>query len=94
MTNEEKAIQIYNTTYEQCIEDGYPKIIAITSAIMCKTGAEIVAEWKEKQMIDKACEWLKNNTITATNDFCTYVASSHNISKEEFIEQFKKAMEG
>ena len=67
MTNEGKVTQIYNTAYKQCIEDGYPEIIATTCAIMCKTGAEIVAEWKDEQfkqekqqLIEKACEWLNS----------------------------------
>lgn len=51
------------------------------------------AKWADKTIMGKACEWLENNTVTATNDFCTYTASSQDISKEEFIEQFKKAME-
>ena len=52
-----------------------------------------MAEWKEKQMIEKACEWLNNNTITSTNGYVVYTASSYDINKEEFIESFKKAME-
>lgn len=51
------------------------------------------AIFKKKDMIDKACEWLKNNTISVTNDTCTYMASSYDISKKEFIEDFKQAME-
>lgn len=47
MTNEEKAIQIYDVTYNQCIEDGYPKKVSVTCAIMGKMGAEIMAEWKD-----------------------------------------------
>lgn len=43
----------------------------------------------KKQMIDKACEWLKSNLITIVTDDYTYTASIHNISREEFIEQFK-----
>lgn len=42
-----------------------------------------------KQMIDKACEWLKDNLITVVTDAYIYTASVHNISREEFIEQFK-----
>lgn len=52
------------------------------------------AKWADQTMIEKACEWLKNNTLTANNDSYTYTASYHDISKEEFVEQFKKAMEG
>lgn len=49
-------------------------------------------EYQISQVIEKACEWLKNNTVTVINDVCTYTASSYDISKKEFIEQFKKAM--
>lgn len=48
--DEEKAIQIYNVTYKQFIDEGYPEKIAITCAIMAKAGAEIMAEYIKKRM--------------------------------------------
>lgn len=83
MKNEEKAVQIYNVTYNQAIEDGYPKKVAITCAIMSKMGAEIMAKWKEQQMIDKACEWLELHMQCGVHP--QNVAST--------IKQFKKVME-
>lgn len=84
MTNEEKAKEI--TVNDVCCvwNNGCPNVY---------NAAMKMAEWKEQQMIDKTCEWLKNNTISVTNDTCTYTASSYDISKEEFIKEFKKAME-
>lgn len=78
MTNEEKAKLISEQFH--CDDVAYD-------------AAEQMAEWKEQQMIDKACEWLKNNIVSSSNDTCIYTASSHNISKEDFIVNFKKAME-
>lgn len=52
MKHEKKAQEIYNITYKQCIEDDYPEIVSKTCAIMSKTGAEIMAEWKEQQMLE------------------------------------------
>ena len=49
MKNEEKAQQIYNVTYNQAIEDGHPKKVAIICAIMGKMGAEIMAKWQDEQ---------------------------------------------
>jgi len=43
--------------------------------------------------LNKALEWLENNIISVTNDMCICTASVDNISKEEFIEAFRKAME-
>ena len=58
------------------------------------------AEWMQKQMIDKACEYLKK-TMHATPVFehdddkqpVYYVCASCCDSVEEFINNFRKAME-
>lgn len=52
------------------------------------------AKWAYKTMIDKACEWLKNS-LYDTQDNCGYkvVASFDSVDVNEFIEQFKRAME-
>ena len=46
------------------------------------------AEWADNTMIDKACEWLKNNLPAAM------VRSDYYMFNGEFIKDFKKAMEG
>lgn len=53
---------------------------------------ERYVEYQKNKILDKACEWLKNNTVSVINDTCTYTASSYNIGKDEFIEDFRKAM--
>ena len=52
------------------------------------------AKWADKTMLEKACEWLKNN-LYDTQDNCGYkvVASFDSVDVSEFIEQFKSAME-
>lgn len=47
-----------------------------------------IAEWKEQQMIDKACEWLKD---TLMSDEGGFPIISNGV--KEFIKDFKKAME-
>lgn len=54
---------------------------------------ECYVEYQKNKLIEKACEWLKNNTISVTNNTYTYTASSYDINKKEFIKEFKKAME-
>lgn len=51
MKNEEKIKDIYNKTYKQCLEDGYSEEITKACAIMSKTGAEIMADWKDRQCL-------------------------------------------
>ena len=43
-------------------------------------------KWKGKQTIDKACEWLEENLIK-------YWGQINANNTEEFIKDFKKAME-
>ena len=50
-------------------------------------------EEQKQLLIEKAAEWLINNTVTVKNDNCEYTASSYDVTKELFIEEFKKAME-
>lgn len=42
------------------------------------------AEWADKTMIEKACEWLKENLQDYINDDWT--------SEPDFIKEFKQAM--
>ncbi len=87
MTNGKKAVELVKQ-FQSCMNNGVSMDAAVMACLI------EMAEWKEKQMIEKACEWLKNNTISVTNDTCTYTASSYDITKEEFIEGFGKAMKG
>lgn len=50
-------------------------------------------EYQISRVIENACEWLNDNTVSVVDDVCTHTASCHDIGKEEFIERFKKAME-
>lgn len=45
------------------------------------------AEWKEKEMIEKAVEWLENNVIMNGAFYCSAF-------KKEDIESLKQAMKG
>ena len=62
----------------------------------------MVCEWKdekfakEKQaLIDKACEWLRNNSyMLDTWDEDEYYVVFEFSSKDEMIEEFHKAMKG
>lgn len=55
---------------------------------------EVGATWAKERVIKEACEWLNDNlfeVITGIDD--TSVMSFENIGLNEFIENFKKAME-
>lgn len=47
------------------------------------------AEWADKTMLDKACEWLCMNMTSIE-----YFGINGNIIKPNFIQRFKKAMKG
>lgn len=53
--------------------------------------AMLMAEWKEQQLIDKACEWLKDNA----NDYLDWYDWERCwVDKDELVYDFKKAMKG
>lgn len=87
MTNEEKAreyaqLHLYDGDQVQLyVECHNGKIAAF------KAGAE----WKEQQMIEKVCEWLKNN---AGEHIYFDECDNEWYDAEELIEDFKKAMMG
>lgn len=76
MTNEEKAQEIASK-YERWNQEDDESYGAYNGAIE-------MAEWVEKQVIEKACEWLTDH----------FEAYSVLFTTEQFIEDFKKAMEG
>ena len=49
------------------------------------------AEWMQKKMIDKACEILKNVTVTYNRRF--FGKCEENAFDVDFINEFRKAME-
>ena len=54
---------------------------------------EAGAEWANKTMIEKACEWLYNQALDGFyNEDGTNILLSDG-TKEKFIKSFKKAME-
>lgn len=57
----------------------------------CVAACQEMAEWKEQQMIEKACEWLKDNA----NDYLDwYDWEQCRVNKDELLYDFRKAMEG
>ena len=52
----------------------------------CVAACQEMAEWKEQQMIDKACEWLEDNLASFWQ--CKLYDDI------AFIDDFKKAMKG
>ena len=84
MTNENKKKVV--TDLEKAIELArkHEGLYGIRNREACCVAAcQEMAEWKQQQMIDKACEWLKANADE-------WIASHSNI----FIDIFKKAMKG
>ena len=51
------------------------------------------AQWADKTMIEKACVWLENNLYLFYNGSEYRVASNEKINVQEFIYNFKQAME-
>ena len=53
------------------------------------------AIWADKTMLDKSCEWLRNNSyMLDTWDEDKYYVVFEFPSKDEMIEYFRKAMKG
>ena len=86
MTNEEKAKEIVKETEDFFYHNEQERGLAC---------ALRMAKWKEQQMIDKACEWLKDMA-------CYYAYWEYNgdtyekevvYDTEKLINDFKKAME-
>lgn len=87
MTNEEKAREIASK-YERWNQEDDESYGAYNGAIE-------MAQWKEKQMIEKACEWLEDMACYYAHweyDGDTYEREII-FNTKKFIEDFKKAME-
>ena len=60
-----------------------------------------MAEWERKRLADMACEWLKENMYvehifehSEDEESVQYVCASACDSVDEFVNNFRKAMEG
>ena len=89
MTNEEKAKEMF--PFYEDMDD-----VEIVQTTFKRAGAIEMAEWKEQQMIDKACEWLQDMA-------CYYAYWEHNgdtyekevvYDTEKLINDFRNAMKG
>jgi hypothetical protein len=80
MTNEEKALQIASL-------NGY---MGSYDKLMFKAAMQM-AKWKEQQMIEKACEWLKDNVNDSYLDW--YDWEKCRLNKDELLRDFREAME-
>ena len=52
------------------------------------------AEWADKTMIDKACEWLKEVFVYLSNESSWNIQTNDYNSFQEMIEDFRKVMIG
>lgn len=52
------------------------------------------AEWADKTMIDKACEWLKEVFVYLSNESSWNIQTNDYNSFQEMIEDFRKSMKG
>lgn len=104
MTNEEKANEIalkYAREYVVSKNDSHKRNILFkeSSIIECEKASLEMAEWKDEQLeaekqalIDKACEWLRNNMYEGT---CEQMLSKKTYPfMSDFIEEFQQAMKG
>lgn len=63
---------------------------------MAYNSAMEMAEWKERQMINKTCEWLRKNIMNYRNweynEFHQCVEYDGSVDIEKMINDFRKAM--
>ena len=52
------------------------------------------AEWADRTMIDKACEWLKAVFVYMPNESSWNIQTNDYNSFQEMIEDFRKSMKG
>lgn len=99
MTNSEKAQEIVNKNFEWISnlveENNLSKEDINQIRFKMYIACQEMAEWEEKQMIDKACEWLEDMA-------CYYAHWEYNgdtyenevvYDTEGLIKDFKKSME-
>jgi len=88
MTDIEKANDLAQYYSE---ESDYKRTVGYDCAIE-------MADWKEQQMIDKACEWLGKNIGNYQNweynEFHQCVEYDGSFDIEKMISDFRKAMKG
>ena len=84
MTNEEKINEIGNLKPINWISD--EDLCTYQQGL--RRGAFEMAEWKDEQMIEKACEWLKDNI----HDY--YTVNEFEEWFDGMFVDFKKAMKG
>ena len=77
MTDKEKADEISEHYATSHYFPNDEELAAYSAAMQ-------MAKWKEQQMIEKACEWLKKNLQNYIEDDWT--------SEKDFIEEFRKAV--
>lgn len=80
MTNEEKARELAIKSTKYIDDNGKEMYNAFVEAAL-----QEMAEWKEQQMIEKACEWLNDNLASFWQ--CKLYDDI------TFIDDFKKVME-
>lgn len=85
MTDKEKADEISEQYATSRYFPNDEEVAAYNAAIQ-------MAKWKEQQMIDKACEWLKDNVNDSYLDW--YDWEKCRLNKDELLHDFKKAMKG
>lgn len=83
-TNEEKAVGIGLNVRDNLVMGGVKRRVAEELSLLAQQSAMEMAEWKDKQLIDKTCEWLRSQSC------CGYI---EDIQVDEFIKKYKKALE-
>lgn len=93
MTNEEMTELLAGTYQRQYHHNTYPELSDnsefVTSKEEIKKACIQIAKWKEKQMIEKACDYLYNNI---DKDLIIYHDNTW-LKLDAFVKRFKKAME-
>lgn len=86
MTNKEKANELARGCFsKRTVDSSVNKL----EQLIIKDACLKAIEWKEKQMLDKACEWLKENIYNRVYK----CGDDLGFPTAQFIEDFRKAME-
>lgn len=86
MTNEQKAEEFRKTALPNPLPDGYGMWLSAGDVdwVLIK-----MAEWKESQMTEKACEWLEDNV----DGYMVIDEGGDGFMHFSLINEFRKAME-